>query len=237
MDKLTSELHRLYLTDGHLVDAGGRTRALTIDFHKADGEQHWARLCDVANALQTELNLPAPAVSVSGGECYRLWLSLQTPLSAARAKQFLALLHMAYFADEPIDLGRSSASVELPPQQNKATGLWSAFVNPSMGGALAEDLGLEMEPPAAAQASFLEGLGSISDEEFAQALAALQRKHDAMPTPVATETEAPPLQAPPRRANGVMPENLLLKDATLEDIVRHLHAMNIEPTFRHLLKN
>jgi hypothetical protein len=28
---------------------------------------------------------------------------------------------------------------------------------------------------------------------------------------------------------------LLLRDATLEDIVRHLHAKNIEPTFRHLL--
>jgi len=28
---------------------------------------------------------------------------------------------------------------------------------------------------------------------------------------------------------------LLLKDATLEDIVRHLHAKNIEPTFRHLV--
>ena len=30
-------------------------------------------------------------------------------------------------------------------------------------------------------------------------------------------------------------EGLLLKDATLEDIVRFLHSKNIEPTFRHLL--
>jgi hypothetical protein len=28
---------------------------------------------------------------------------------------------------------------------------------------------------------------------------------------------------------------LLLKDATLEDIVRHLHSLGIEPTFRHVL--
>jgi hypothetical protein len=33
----------------------------------------------------------------------------------------------------------------------------------------------------------------------------------------------------------VAPEGLLLKDATLEDIVRFLHSKNIEPTFRHLI--
>jgi hypothetical protein len=30
-------------------------------------------------------------------------------------------------------------------------------------------------------------------------------------------------------------DGLLLKDATLEDIVQFLHAKNIEPTFRHLI--
>jgi hypothetical protein len=32
-----------------------------------------------------------------------------------------------------------------------------------------------------------------------------------------------------------VPDGLLLKDATLEDIVRFLHSKNIEPTFRHIL--
>lgn len=197
-------------------------RTLVIDFHKAAEEQHWARLCDVANALQTELGLPAPAVSVSGGECYRLWLSLAQPVPEAQAKQFLALLHKAYFEDEEIDFGRSR--VDLPPAQNRATGLWAAFINPSMGGALAEDLGLEMAPPEAAQAAFLESLVSISAEEYQQALATLQRKHDAAPA------SQPAVSAAPSAS-------LLLKDATLEDIVRHLHAMGIEPTFRHVLKH
>ncbi len=236
MQKLTSELQRLYLLPGQEVDgqaielvtANGLTRTLVIDFHKAAEEQHWARLCDVANALQTELGLPAPAVSVSGGDCYRLWLSLEQPVTAAQAKQFLALLHKAYFEDEPIDFGRSR--IDLPPAQNRATGLWAAFVNPSMGGALAEDLGLEMEPPEAAQAAFLERLSSITEEEFNQALATLRRKHDAAPTP--TPTPAP--ASPP---SGAERQGLLLRDATLEDIVRHLHAMGIEPTFRHVLKH
>jgi len=199
-------------------------RTLVIDFHKTADEQHWARLCDVANALQTELGLPAPAVSVSGGECYRLWLSLAQPLPEAQAKQFLALLHNAYFEDEQIDFGLSR--VDLPPAQNRATGLWAAFINPSMGGALAEDLGLEMAPPDAAQAAFLEGLVSISAEEYQQALATLQRKHAAAPA-----------AAPTPNVSTAAPEGLLLKDATLEDIVRHLHAMGIEPTFRHVLKH
>ena len=232
MQKLTSELQRLYLFADQQHDApsidlvkDGMVRTLVIDFHKAAEEQHWARLCDVANALQTELGLPAPAVSVSGGECYRLWLSLAQPVPEAQAKQFLALLHKAYFEDEEIDFGRSR--VDLPPAQNRATGLWAAFINPSMGGALAEDLGLEMAPPEAAQAAFLEGLVSISAEEYQQALAALQRKHDAAPAAAPSASIA----------SAVTPAGLLLKDATLEDIVRHLHAMGIEPTFRHVLKH
>lgn len=229
MDKLNTELHRLYMFDGQqaptidLVNADGETRTLPIDFHKAAGDQHWLRLCDVANAVQQELGLPAPAVSVSGGECYRLWLSLAKPIPAAQARQFLALLHKAYFEDEVIDLGRGS--VELPPAENRATGLWSAFINPGMGGALAEDMGLEMAPNDAAQALFLERLDSISEEQFAQALATLQRKHGGA-------ASAPVAQSAPRAADG-----LLLKDATLEDIVRHLHALGIEPTLRHVLKN
>jgi len=229
MQKLTSELQRLYLFADQQRDAqsielvrDGMVRTLVIDFHKAAEERHWAHLCDVANALQTELGLPAPAVSVSGGECYRLWLSLAQPVTEAQAKQFLALLHKAYFEDEEIDFGRSR--VDLPPAQNRTTGLWAAFINPSMGGALAEDLGLEMAPPDAAQAAFLEGLVSISEEEYQQALATLQRKHAAVP-------------APALNVSTTTPAGLLLKDATLEDIVRHLHAMGIEPTFRHVLKH
>ncbi|SDF54145.1 hypothetical protein SAMN05216320_101521 [Duganella sp. OV458] len=237
MDKLISELRRLYLLNAdnhqrlqhHLrgeatfafdLAQDGVTRAIVIDFHKAVEEQHWLRLCDVANALQSALDLPAPAVSVSGGDSYRLWLSLASPIPVEQARQFLDLLHKAYFEDEQIDFGRTM--VELPPCLHVATGLWASFINPSMGGALAEDLGLEVPPNEMAQAAFLEKLDSISDEQFDHALATLQRQHTAAPAP-----------APARQT----PQGLLLKDASLEDIVRHLHAMGIEPTFRHVLKN
>ncbi|TFW21319.1 hypothetical protein [Duganella callida] len=270
--KLISELRRLYLLNDRRYDdatlarhlrgestfaaqlAGdGYTRAIVLDFHKAEGERHWLRLCEVANALQADLGLPAPAVSVSGGDCYRLWLSLEAPLTTAQAAQFTALLHKAYFEDEPVDPGRTS--VELPPCLHAATGLWAAFINPGMGGALAEDLGLEMPPNENAQAAFLEKLGSISGEVFEQALAALQRKHaDALSasasmtaSPAPASGNAPAGSIDDRKADGggsssasgaaSAAGSLLLKDATLEDIVRHLHARGIEPTFRHVLKN
>lgn len=250
MQKLISELKRLYLHNFDddqalarhvrgehttLVDlaSDGQVRAIVIDFRKTAEEQHWLRLCDVANALQQELQLPAPAVSVSGGDSYQLWLSLAQPLALAEARQFLALLHKAYFEDEPIDLGRTT--VELPPCLHIATGLWAAFINPSMGSALAEDLGLEVTPSELAQANFLEKLDSISPEAYAQALAKLQARHNesdaaTAPAPLPLSPQNPP------RANATA-DGLLLKDATLEDIVRHLHAMGIEPTFRHVLKN
>ncbi|MYM82114.1 hypothetical protein GTP44_09125 [Duganella sp. FT50W] len=241
MDKLISELRRLYLLNAdnhqrlqhHLrgeatfafdLAQDGVTRAIVIDFHKAAEERHWLRLCDVANALQSELDLPAPAVSVSGGDSYRLWLSLASPIPLEQARQFLALLHRSYFEDEQIDFGRTM--VELPPCLHVATGLWAAFINPGMGGALADDLGLEMAPNEMAQAAFLEKLHSISDGRFAHALATLQRKHKAAPSP-----------SPVQKPRAETAQGLLLKDATLEDIVKHLHALDIEPTFRHVLKN
>lgn len=253
MDKLISELRRLYLLNAdnhqrlqhHLrgeatfafdLAQDGVTRAIVIDFHKASEERHWLRLCDVANALQAELGLPAPAVSVSGGDSYRLWLSLATPVSLDQARQFLALLHRIYFEDEQIDFGRTM--VELPPCLHVATGLWAAFINPSMGGALAEDLGLEMPPNEMAQAAFLEKLDCISDEQFAHALATLRRQHEARPqaAPASASSPATPTSPAARRAASSA-DGPLLKDATLEDIVKHLHAMGIEPTFRHVLKN
>jgi hypothetical protein len=76
-----------------------------------------------------------------------------------------------------------------------------------------------MAPPVAGQVAFLEGLDSIAPGQFAQALARLEAP--------AAPVGAPP---PPPAADG-----LLLKDATLEDIVRVLHARGIEPTFRFTL--
>jgi hypothetical protein len=273
MEKLIAVLTRLYLAPEaitrealaqhilgqttlaiKLTTADGLTRALAITFRKAfgDGETgHWDRLCKVANALQADLGLPAPAVSIDGASAYRLWLSLETPVPADQAQDFLALLRQVYFPELELAPDAATAPVYLPPCLNPRSGKWAAFIHPGMGASFAEDSGLEMAPPLGAQVGFLEGLDSIADEQFRDAVRKLELRQPAAarapaePAFTAASTAAsdalaaepfalqPQAQAP-ARAKAAASDGLMLKDATLEDIVRHLHAQNIEPTFRFL---
>lgn len=254
MQKLIAELMRLYLPADalapdalalhvagqqnvpvSLTGADGLTRALMIPFRKqpgASGEAHWTRLCEVANVLQQDLGLPAPAVSISGGDAYYLWLSLATPVPAERAQAFLERLRDAHFPEVELAPDAVVAPVALPPCLHPRTRKWAAFIHPGMGASFADEPGLEVAPPLAGQAAFLEGLDSIDAARFEHAWRVL----DVAP-PVAASAPAPAFASAPAAAQGAQeaPSGLLLKDATLEDIVRHLHALHIEPTFRHLL--
>jgi hypothetical protein len=246
MQKLISELTRLYLPAGTLSPAvlaqhmlgqttlpinlttdDGLTRAMVIAFRKMDDSEeahHWSRLCAVANAMQAQLGFPAPAVSISGANGYGLWLSLEAPVPAAQAQKFLELLRKAYFPDIDLRPDAVSAPVELPPCLHQSTGKWAAFIHPGMGASFADESGLEMAPPFAGQAAFLEGLHSISEAKFLHALKILQQSHGAAP-----------MVSVPASERTVASDGLLLRDATLGDIVRLLHSKNIEPTFRHLI--
>lgn len=253
MQKLIAELMRLYLPADapppdvlapHLLGQqnlpisltgdDGLARAMMIPFRKAkglEGDAHWLRLCEVANTLQETLGLPAPAVSISGGDAYYLWLSLATPVPADRAQAFLERLRDAYFPEIDLAPDAVRAPVALPPCLHPRTGKWAAFIHPGMGASFADESGLDMAPPPLGQAAFLEGLESIGEELFERVFDALAPAGEpANPVPVVAK-KAPA----PRAIHAAAQAGLLLKDATLEDIVRHLHAMNIEPTFRHVL--
>lgn len=255
MQKLIAELMRLYLPAdapppdvlaAHLLGQhsvpvsltgnDGLARAMMIPFRKAkatDGEAHWLRLCEVANTLQETLGLPAPAVSISGGDAYYLWLSLATPVPADRAQAFLERLRDAYFPEVDLDTDAVRAPIALPPCLHPRTGKWAAFIHPGMGASFADEPGLDMAPPPLGQAAFLEGLESIGEAQFERVFEGLEAcaAHRAEPA-----AKPAPAVAPAPTASFHAPEQgLLLKDATLEQIVRHLHAMNIEPTFRHVI--
>lgn len=217
MQKLNVELSRLYL-----AAADGGTRSIALEFKKLprDGEtEHWERLCSLANTLQSRLGLPAPAVSISGGGAYGLWLSLAKPVAPAQAQEFAELLCRAYCPE----LKQPGAALDLPPRMNQDSGKWSAFIHPGMGASFAGDEGLDVQPSPAGQVALLEGLESIGPAQFAQVLAQLRQ---------AAGGTAP--QEAPTVLASAGPEGLLLKDATLEDIVNFLHSKNIEPTFRFL---
>ena len=222
-----------------LVTGSGLARALVLEFGgKGGGEAHWSALCTIANAVQHELDLPAPAVSISG-TAFQLWLSLATPVPAAQARQFVQLLRATFLPPSADILAVAPpAYVEqaaLPPCL-QPSGKWAAFIHPSMGAAFVDEPGLDMSPPPAAQLGFLESLRSINPAQFAQALAKLQGHAglaEAAPEPISAAPVAVPALLP-APASSAAP-GLLLQDATLEDIVRWLHARNIEPTFRHRL--
>jgi hypothetical protein len=250
MEKLISELMRLYLLPdspaaqggpgpaADLVSGAGLTRALALPFRKAAGEdqQHWDRLCAVANGLQADFGFPAPAVSVASGGGYVLWLSLAAPVPIADARRFVAGLARLW-PDTLPPADSVGLPIELPPCANPATGTWAAFIHPGMGASFADESGLDMPPPVAGQVAFLEGLDSIAPAQFRDALARLEPAAPA-------SAPVPTLVAPPARLStpvpaprgDAIPDGLLLKDATLDDIVRFLHARNIEPTFRFILQ-
>jgi len=249
MEKLISELIRLYLLPGSPAAQGlaqrasgapcadvelaldGHTRAIPIPFRKtASGDQgHWDRLCSVANGLQAEFGFPAPAVSVASRGGYMLWLSLARAVPLAQAQRFLDGLGRLW--PDALPAAAVGTAVELPPCLDTATGKWAAFIHPGMGASFADESGLDMAPPLAGQVAFLDGLDSIAAEAFQAALDRLA------PAPAAALDAAPPpvAQPAPSARGAAVPDGLLLKDATLDDIVRWLHARHIEPTFRHLL--
>ncbi|HJU99745.1 MAG TPA: hypothetical protein VJ752_04270 [Burkholderiaceae bacterium] len=259
MQKLISELTRLYLPAGAsaddtlarrmaghpapapaLVTGDGRTRAIVLHFHPAPGaaaEQPWTDLCAVANALQTALGLPAPAVSISGTG-YDLWLSLDEPVPLPLAATFRALLRAAYAPETDQPPGADMAPPVLPPCALPGGERWAAFIHPELGASFAGDPALELAPPPAGQAALLEGLHSISAAQFEHALRQLGHTPHGAPenTPASPrDSGCAPAQPHDRAAPPATPPGLLLQDATLDDIVRWLHARNIEPTFRHLL--
>jgi hypothetical protein len=142
----------------------------------------------------------------------------------AQAQKFLELLRKAYFPDMGLRPDAVSVPVELPPCLHQSTGKWAAFIHPGLGASFADESGLEMAPPFAGQTAFLKGLQSISEAQFLHALNMLQQSRGAAPMVDELVSE-----------RAVAPDGLLLRDATLEDIIRFLHSKNIEPTFRHLL--
>jgi len=187
MNKLTTQLQRLYFLPDQPaegdeanqafqpVSAEGTVRTLVINFARpAD----WEALALLYQALQEELDLPAPAISVSGDKGFRLWLSLAQPVPVAQARHFLAALRRCYLADQPpasLELvpDTEPASINLVPELNAVTGKWSAFIDPSLGSMFSDESGLEMAPNMDRQADLLAGLKSIDAAAFRHGLAKL----------------------------------------------------------------
>lgn len=182
----------------NLVSEAGLSRAMVLDFDgvaHGKGQLHWDKLAEVANKMQTELGLPAPAVAVSGRKGWGLWLSLEQPVPVGQAQQFLHMIRKAYLSDIPKDeldlrpdtdkpTKAAQAVAKLPPCLHRASGLWAAFINPGMGASFIEEAGLTSAPPMSKQAELLADLQSITPMQFMQALVKLQQKTGTSPKEV-----------------------------------------------------
>lgn len=192
MNRLQSEVQRLYLpqagagqdTDPDvpgLIDAQGRVRAMVLELGRpAD----WAVLSKLWQGVQVDLDLPAPAIAVSGSDGYQLWFSLAQPLPAALAWAFLDALRQRYLGDvrahrvgllPAVDATSPRQVVHARPVPSPQSdgGRWSAFVAPDLAPVFAEEPWLDLPPNLDGQAALLSGLASIPAAEFQRALGQL----------------------------------------------------------------
>lgn len=175
----------------NLVSPAGMARAMVVSFARATD---WEQVANLYQALQDELDLPAPGVSVSGRKGYSLWFSLAEALPLAQIQAFLAALRLKYLADIPLahlELQPDALAIKtLAPTRHNATGKWSAFIDPSMGSMFIVEPGLEMAPILDRQAGMLAGLKSIKTANFQSALSILQTPSELDGEPAVTLAEA-----------------------------------------------
>lgn len=167
MDRLQSELQRLYLPTA--ACAGGAVRAMVLEIA---GPTAWQELAPLWEAVQVEFGLPAPAIAVNGVDGYQAWFSLAQPVAAEQAEGFLSALRARYLAGVAPERVRAQQASALPPAQ-PGPGRWSSFVAPDLAPLFAEEPWLDQPPGRDAQADLLSRIASAKPEAFERACARL----------------------------------------------------------------
>lgn len=185
MNRLQAEQQRLFPA----VDDAGAVRALVLE---VAGPAPWDQLAAVWQGVQADLELPAPAIAVSGGDAYQLWFPLAQALPAAQAVRFLALLRQRYLAGSPRHRittvpGEGQQARAVPPFA-AAPGRWSAFVTPDLASLFSDEPSLDMPPGDEAQADLLSRIQCIPPADLQRAMALL----DAPAAPAPQASAAPP---------------------------------------------
>jgi hypothetical protein len=182
-----------------LQDAQDHVRTLVLT---ADRNRDWPHLATLYAELEQDFDLPLPALAVLADGGYQLWFSFAAPIPLAHGEAFLAGLQRQYLSQIPEhavhglpNAQDNDAHLALVPNWHTASGRWSAFIDPSLGGMFAEEAGLDVPPNLEGQASILARFSTIKTAAFQRVLAQLQ----AAPTPVehaTTPAPAPVLSLP-----------------------------------------
>jgi hypothetical protein len=188
MNRLQAELRRLYSRQDD-----GRVRTLVLEL-AAPGS--WERLSGAWRGVQADLHLPAPGIAVSGVDSIQLWFSMEDPVPAAEAAEFLPALCRRYLEGVAAERVRLDPPQPGMPPRETAPGRWSAFVAADLASLFTDEPWVDMPPSADAQAELLAGLHAIKTADFRRALEQLR------PAPGAESAAAP--QDPRRFLLGVM---------------------------------
>jgi hypothetical protein len=166
LNRLQAELQRLYLPPAAGPTDPG-SRALVLELARPAS---WDSLARVWRGVQADLDLPAPAIAVSGSDGYQLWFSCLQPVPVAQALGFLEALRQRYLGEvAPERIGMHPRPVALPPTE-MTTGHWSAFVAPDLAAVFVDEPWIDLPPGADAQADLLSRLASSKPEAWQRAL-------------------------------------------------------------------
>jgi hypothetical protein len=217
MTTLQAELRRLYLVDDTHSDKSdddaailknfdGRTRAMVLELARpAD----WQVLSAVWQGVQADLDLPAPAIAVSGVDGFQLWFSLREPISVASAQAFLESLRVRYLgAIAPARLSLMPSSTHHArnvPAQQPDTGFWSAFVAPDLAPIFSDAPWLDVCPSPDAQAKVLARLVCIKPAAFQAAMDGIGN----VAKPPSGNQLSLPVTAPPSQGKDLNPRQFL----------------------------
>jgi hypothetical protein len=177
----------------------------------------WDGLAKVWRGVQVDLELPAPAIAVSGIDGYQLWFSFSEAVPVAQAMAFLESLRSRYLGDiaqERVAMKPALRAVAPPVQE--AAGRWSAFVAPDLAAVFADEPWLDLPPGPDAQADLLSRLQCTKPDELKRALERLARVNPAGP-------KAGPINTrPAAAANSPDPRHFLLEIMNDRAVELHL---------------
>lgn len=216
MNTLSSEIARLFLIPaqggvaagappGALIGPGDTVRAMVLELaHPPD----WALLSQVWRGVQAELDLPAPAIAVSGTDGLQLWFSLTEPVAVVQAHGFLEGLRQRFLPEvdarrlrllpaATASASRQEGHAPLVPAP-QATGNWSAFLAPDLAPIFGETPWLDIPPSEEGQANLLRSTALITPAAFAAAMALLTPATPAMQVGAAADNDGQAATEPQR---------------------------------------
>ncbi len=195
MSTLQAEFQRLYPSQ---AAAAQQTCTLVLELARpAD----WSLLSPLWRGVQSELELPAPAIAVNGKDGFQLWFSLTTPVPLAQARAFLDALRGRYVGTLASSrIGLFTAAPVTLPALLPDNGHWSAFIAPDLAAIFSDEPWLDLPPNPQAQALVLGRIESTKPAAFQAALEQLTRTPSA-PTPA----PAPPPVQLPHSASALAP--------------------------------